>query len=391
MSGVLLRALCDAGHEVDAYLGSSADGVPEHLHTLARLRFHELENSWEFDRWYSRTDVAAHLSGSIVRAYGMLQLGRRIAAAHRTTPYDLIYQFSTPELIALRGAGVGNLPPIVLHPEVHAAGELRWHGRERRLAMEVESLAQFASTNLVLRLRAQVQRRDLGAAWRVICPSAAFASHVVADAGIPASNVRVVPNPIDLERFTPGGPAFRRPDGRREIVFVSRLAVRKGVEQVVGLSHRLSDLSGEVAITVVGERSLWSDYRHLLHHGNPGVLEWAGELEPSELVPRMRGAAMVIQPSKYEPFALAVGEALACGTPVVVSTEVGASEGVHGEVARLHDPGDLNGLEAQVRTLVAELRSGDRRAALATLARDEAERLYAVREVGRRLTVALTE
>lgn len=391
MAGVLLGALCDAGHQVDAYLGSSSEGVPGHLHDMAGLRFIELDDSWEFGRWYSRTDVTAHVSGSVARAVGMMRLGRRIAAAHRLLPYDLVYQFSTPELIALRGARVGSLPPIVLHPEVHAAGELRWHGRERRLALGAESLVQFASTNLLLRARAKVQRRDLATAARVICPSRAFARHLVADANLAASKVRVVPNPIDLRRFTPGEDRSPGPGNRREIVFVSRLAVRKGVDHVVALSHRLADISDEVKITVIGERSLWSDYRHVLDNAHKDVLEWAGELEPGLLVQRLRTAAMVVQPSKYEPFALAVGEALACGTPVVASSEVGATEDVDPRVARLHAPGDLDELEAAVRQLLDETRSSARDAELSALARREAERLYDAGKIGGLLTAALTD
>ena len=66
------------------------------------------------------------------------------------------------------------------------------------------------------------------------------------------------------------------------LLFVSRLAVRKGLDLVVGLSHRLSDLTGRVRIEIIGDKSLWSDYRALLSDLNPGVGVYRGELDATQ-------------------------------------------------------------------------------------------------------------
>ena len=89
-------------------------------------------------------------------------------------------------------------------------------------------------------------------------------------------------------------------------------------------------------------------------------------------------------PSRYEPFALTVAEALASGLPVVVSDQVGAREGVDGRVCRVFADGDLDSFESSVRGLLDDLKSGERDG-LSRIARGEAERLFASDAVAQQL------
>jgi glycosyltransferase involved in cell wall biosynthesis len=85
---------------------------------------------------------------------------------------------------------------------------------------------------------------------------------------------------------------------------------------------------------------------------------------------------MLIVPSRYEPGSIVTGEALASGLPVVLSDEVGPSEVVSGPHVRVHRAGDVDGLEAAVRSLLAAA-DGERQA-LADAARTDAARLFSV-------------
>jgi glycosyltransferase involved in cell wall biosynthesis len=145
---------------------------------------------------------------------------------------------------------------------------------------------------------------------------------------------------------------------------------------IVDLSHRLDDLRGQVEIVVVGGPSTWSDYRGLLDDLNPRTARYPGALAPDELARLYQEAAAVMQPSQYEPFALTVGEALAGGTPVIASDEVGAVDGVDPRVCLVFPRGDRDAFERVVREAIANAQSADR-AQLAALARGEAERLFA--------------
>jgi glycosyltransferase involved in cell wall biosynthesis len=164
------------------------------------------------------------------------------------------------------------------------------------------------------------------------------------------------------------------------ILFVSRLAVRKGVELVTALSHRLRDLAGAVRIEVIGDYSLWSDYRALMADLHPVIASYEGDLDNARLAGAYTAADLVIQPSHYEPFALTVGEALASGVPVVASSEVGAAEGINPQCCAVFPAGDLAAFEHAVRELVDRIRGGDG-PSLSALARAEAQRLFSLERV----------
>ena len=233
-----------------------------------------------------------------------------------------------------------------MHPQTHAAGELRWYKREARLVHGIEPRRRRLLVRTVLTVRAAIQRRDLGEADRIVGMSRRFAQHLISDYGIPRERIGIVVNPIDLERFSPDArPATRNGDPVK-LLFASRIAVRKGVDLVVDLSHRLDDLHGQVEIVVIGGPSTWSDYRKLLDKLNPRIASYPGSLAPEELALLYREAIAVLQPSQYEPFALTVGESLAGGTPVIASDEVGAVEGVDPRVCRVFPRGDQDASSA---------------------------------------------
>jgi glycosyltransferase involved in cell wall biosynthesis len=386
MSGQLLTALASSDVEVDCFLSSGRDSIPLYLRETPMLRFTCRPSAWSYDRWYSRTDITKFTTGLAARAAAQMWLGRAVAQAHRTRQYDLLYQFSHPELTALRPY-LRVLPPVVLHPEVHAAGELRWHRRERALALRTGSRSQYGVAHGALLARSQIQRWDMRIAARIIAPSNRFAELLVNDYDLDPQRIRVVPNPIDVKRFQPS--SHPRPDGPIRLLFVSRLSVRKGVEMIVALSHRLADLAGRVTVDVIGDHSLWSDYRGLLAGLDSSIALYRGPLAGSDLPSAYQMADGLLQPSHYEPFALTVGEALASGLPVITSDEVGASESVNAECCDRFPAGDLGALEASVRRLLERLERGDR-GEIASRARAEAIRLFGMDAVGDQLRCALT-
>jgi glycosyltransferase involved in cell wall biosynthesis len=235
----------------------------------------------------------------------------------------------------------------------------------------------------VLATRALLQRRGAGAVDAFVAPSAVFAREIERDYRIEASRVHVVPNPVDLRRFY-SSPRTESTAYTLELLYVSRIALRKGVELVVGLSHRLQDLAGTVRLRIVGDKALFSDYRPLLADLNPAVATYDGRRSSLELATLYRMSDALLQPSHYEPFALTVGEALASGLPVVASDQVGATEGVDRRVCRVFASGNLDAFEAAVRGLIDDLRAGSG-IGLRDVARSEAERLFASDSVAQQL------
>ncbi len=369
MAGQIVLGLAEAGAEVEMFLEGSSDGRGGPAFAHPGVAAHFADTSWEFDRWYSSTNFTKLATGTGARVLSQRRLVETLVARHRGRPFDVLYRFSQLELFRLRG-NLDRLPPLVVHPEVHAQGERVHHWRERALARQTEPVAQFLANHAYLRYRAGIQRRDAQIPVRVIVPSRRFAKYLHDDYTVPMERMRVLPNIIDLLRFTPA-PAPPPPVPVRLLLF-SRMAVRKGVEQVVRLSHRLDDLAGQVQIDCYGGPSLFSNYLSLLDNLNPRVAAYRGICPAPEAPDLFRQAHGLIQPSWYEPFALSVAEALASGLPVAVSDEVGAGESIDARVCRVHATGDLDAFERNVRALVAELRAGGG-ADLASEARAEAE------------------
>lgn len=363
---VILEALVLQGLEIDVYTTAE----PTSARHTAGLRFLHESSGTIAGSWLARLPFVRSVVGQVGRAAGHARLVKTLAKEHARKRYDVIYQFSQPEILTLR-RNQERLPPIVLHPEVHAAGELRWHRREDALARQCESRVRTVGVRVVLAIRARAQRRDLRRVDAVVAPSAMFADELFRDYGIARTRMHVVPNPVDLVRFHP--PAERVES--REIVFVSRLAVRKGVELITDLSHRLDDLAGQIKVMVIGEGSQWSDYTCLLSSLNERVATYVGYEDPDELAMRLQSAAMLVQPSHYEPFALSVAEALACGTPVVVSDAVGAGEWLDHTCSEVFAHGDVVAFEVAVRRMLSRLETDE--VAIRRAARSAAERNFA--------------
>ena len=140
----LLRELARAGAEVDCFLDVGPDQIPAPLLGIEGLRFVLRPTSWKWGSWYNRAPLMAFVSGKLFRLRAQFALAQAVARRHATEPYDVVYQFSQCELGGLRSLR-DSLPPIVVHPSTHAAGELRWYKREARLARGIEPRGRRAA------------------------------------------------------------------------------------------------------------------------------------------------------------------------------------------------------------------------------------------------------
>jgi glycosyltransferase involved in cell wall biosynthesis len=357
MAVMVARGLARLGHEVDCWM------VPEAERDLSwadveGLRLRPVEGGFRTGRWYTRRRVPAIARSLLqlgLRGAATRTMARQIVAEHRARPYDVLYRFSTIELLGFR-RHLAHLPPLVVHPEVHAAGELRWTKAERDLMQQCHSIPQRATMRWVHTVRSHRQRRDLRHATKVVAPSRRFAQLLAADYRLPADRFTVVPNPVDLDRFRP--PARSAGGGPVRVTYVGRAAVRKGIDLVVDLSHRLDDLAGAVELHVVASHSLWCDYRPLLAGANPRLVTVHPAMSNSAVAELLAASDLLVQPSYYEPFAISVAESLASGTPVVASDEVGATEELPTTCATVVPAGNGEALEQAVRLWVSEVQRG---------------------------------
>jgi glycosyltransferase involved in cell wall biosynthesis len=371
----LLHGLADLGHRIDCFFPSAGHALPSDLAEHENLRFVWGTSPWKWNRWYSRTKLGAFASGLYARGRASLRLRHEITRRHHEQPYDLVYQFSSIETPAMPSS-MRRSVPLVIHPETHIAGELRWLLAERKLALRCQPAHVVGTVAAIMLVRSIVQRSAIRKASLLICISSVFRDHLIHDYGYPLADTVVIPNPVRLDRFASSVRELSEPP---TILVLGRISVRKGVEDVVALAKVLLDRGVDARIRILGSPSLWSDYSKLLEDLPAANAEYAGHVPAAEIPAELSRSDVLLQASKYEPFGLTVGEALAAGVPAVATSEVGAIEGVDRSVIGEVAPGDV---EAMASAIVAMLRRAkEHPREIQATARAEASRLFASEHV----------
>jgi glycosyltransferase involved in cell wall biosynthesis len=134
------------------------------------------------------------------------------------------------------------------------------------------------------------------------------------------TDVAVVPNGIDTERFTPDGEVHKAMPRGPTVLFVGRLVEGKrpgdALEAFTGVVEKRPDVS----MVFVGEGPLQEDLeREAESLGVSGFVRFLGHLEYDEMPSVYRGADVLVLPSRAEGLPRTVLEAMASGVPVVVS------------------------------------------------------------------------
>ena len=126
---------------------------------------------------------------------------------------------------------------------------------------------------------------------------------------------------------------------------------------------------------MIGGPSIWSDYTKLLDDLPRENAEYGGRIPPAKMSAELQAADLVLLASKYDPCPMTVLEALACGVPVVATSEVGSIEGVDRSVVAEVHVGDVPAIADAIEQLLTRVQADY--AQLRAIARAEAERRFA--------------
>jgi glycosyltransferase involved in cell wall biosynthesis len=217
----------------------------------------------------------------------------------------------------------------------------------------------------------------------VLTVSAAAGRDIRREFGVPAERLRVAANGIDTELFRPIEGTAREPG--RIIVTNSADMPLKGLGYLLEAVAAILRSRNHLRLVVVGSpRQGGAIERQIARLGIGGWVEFTGRIDDAEFVRQYARASMAVVPSVYEGFGLPVGEAMACGVPVI-STSGGALPEVVGDAGLLVPPADPAALARAIRTLLdrpelaGELgRSGFRRVHASFTWRRAAEQTVAV-------------
>ena len=206
---------------------------------------------------------------------------------------------------------------------------------------------------------------------KIVAISELVKKNIIDNYRVPAPDIEVIYNGVDLERFHPGNKMKYRSSTRKKhglsesefvLLFVGSGFERKGVKYLIQAAEALSE---PVSVLIVGK----GPEEKFKSPGGRQKIIFCG---PQRDIENYYAAAdLFVFPSIYEPFGNVHLEALASGLPVITTRNSGAAEiishGVNGFV--IERPEDYRAIADKVRVLT----EGNKRDGMSLEARSLAE------------------
>jgi len=292
----LANALGERGHDVDVYTQATDHGgrsVPlgenVTVETVCRARNYLV--TFETLYYSLKTRRRVDFEGYDV-IHGTLMPASTIALTPR-------FGFDTPIVVTSHGTSLGET--LSHTPEIPTDYLLRYFFHPMNIVMD--SIAGRTADHVIA--ISTITRDQLANTYR-----------------FDAETLSLIPHGVDTDRFYPRDESHPAVSPEKtSVLFVGRLASRKGVSRAIESMATLRDEDIELLIAGTGRhekrlKQLAQDY---------GVAEnvtFLGFVLDDELPVVYSAADIFVFPSRYEGFGLVFLEAMACGTPVV-GTPVG--------------------------------------------------------------------
>ena len=175
-------------------------------------------------------------------------------------------------------------------------------------------------------------------------------------------NVVIIPNGVPLSDFTelPPKGQFRAkyglPDDKKMVLFMSRLNAKKGLDLLLPGFHAYVTQHPDAVLVLAGSDDGYEAEarRFVKQHALQESIRLVGMLTGDDKKAALADADLFTLPSYSEGFSMAVLEAMAAGTPALVSDRVG-----FGEVIREHNAAGLIELTSEGVRAGLELMLGD--------------------------------
>lgn len=244
-------------------------------------------------------------------------------------------------------------------PHVHTPHSLgRWKQRQM-LTDYPEDAANFEKTyNFSERNRAEARlyhQADL-----VVATTPDQLDLLQSDYAVPHDKLRMIPPGYDDTRFYPVGASTREVLRRRfafdgkVVLALGRIATNKGYDLLIRAFAEVLAREPEARLVLaIGGERLGPDEREILSEcqalaqelGLRERVSFSGFVPDADMADLYRAADVFVLSSRYEPFGMTAVEAMACGTPTVVTTHGGLFRvlrfGISGLFADAFDPMDL--------------------------------------------------
>jgi glycosyltransferase involved in cell wall biosynthesis len=278
---------------------------------------------------------------------------RRLAAAEAQS--RIVRRLPLDRQLAARLAAAGldrMVAPRIGRPDIlhlHTSSLTRTVRRAKRVGAlviadhrDVHPRAHDYIDPLLDGLEAEFEAAD----W--VLANSRLAAQSLMEWGVPEHKVVRLPLGVDVDVFTPAAVQRRHPGDTLQLLFVGSVIPRKGVDVLLAaLGHDALDTA---RLRLCGPAV---DAELAARCAATAQVTCVGSLDRGRLVDEYRAADVLVLPSRRDAFGLVAVEALACGTPVVVTSACGVSDLVTPEVGRVVPPGDAAALAAAIAEVAA--------------------------------------
>jgi glycosyltransferase involved in cell wall biosynthesis len=216
----------------------------------------------------------------------------------------------------------------------------------------LEEYARWGVHHIPHQERVSVREEQEYAAANFISVPSSFALRSFVREGVPAAKMRLMPYGVRLEQFKPAPlpPASAHASSHDEynLLFAGQVSLRKGVPYLLQAFAALRHPHKRLRIA----GALHPELRTVLDRLPRENVEFLGPVPQSELIRLMQQGHCLVLPSIEEGLALVLGQALACGCPVIATPNTGAedllTDGVEGFLV---PPRDVPALAAAMQQL----------------------------------------
>ncbi len=146
-----------------------------------------------------------------------------------------------------------------------------------------------------------------------------------------------------LEAFYDAVPELR---GRRFLLFLSRIHEKKGIDLLIEAFALVAAKYPEIDLVIAGPDQMQLQAKLEAQATRAGIsrrIYWPGMLLGAAKYGAFRAAEAFVLPSHQENFGIVVAEALACGTPVLISDQVNIWREIRDNQVGLVEPDTLEG------------------------------------------------
>lgn len=208
--------------------------------------------------------------------------------------------------------------------------------------------------------RIRLEREMYARAHKVLATTPVQTDMLRSGYGLDSDQLALVPPGYDDNRYFPVGEASRQAIRRRlgfqgkVVMAIGRLARNKGYDLLIDAFRLVAERFPEANLRLaVGGENVGAEeatilqglYEQVRALGLQERVHFAGFVAEEEMADHYRAADLFVLSSRYEPFGMTAIEAMACGTPTVVTTHGGLFRVLtYGRHALFADPFDTEDL-----------------------------------------------